>query len=286
LRTGALRALALCAGVLVILPAACGAQQPSVLDRERDPARLEAAAVAIARSKDPAAIADLAKHLGQRSFLDRLDPPRASGPELVRVGRVFRALAEHPSAASASLCIGLSNSPDFTALPARLNFLLNALAAVRPMSEEAAKIFRSTGRSGYLEVNGPLLATNASPNALKVMEELLADESLDAAQRVSVAHWALLPNRTNAAVVETCTRLLSAGGVSRNVQVAIAESLYDYQPRQWFGLASGQPSAPPWSAASGATKDLLRSLAASLLRRSDLPPELRTAIQQTSDVLR
>ncbi|HEV8120699.1 MAG TPA: hypothetical protein VGQ67_06870 [Candidatus Polarisedimenticolia bacterium] len=277
--------LGLWASLLATSAAASAAQDHAVLERERDPARLEAAAIAVARSNDPAAIGDLAKRLGERSFLDWLDPPRASGPQVIRLGRVFRALAQHPSAASASLCIGLAPNPDFTAVPARLNFLLNALAAVRPTSEEAANIFRSTSRTDYLEVNGPLLAANASPNALKVLAELLADDSLDAARRVSVAHWGLLPNRTKPALVEMSARLLSGGSMSREVQVAVVESLYDYQPRRWFGVTSGQPKRPSWSSAPPRTKDLLRSLATKLLSRPDLTPELRSAIQQTLEQL-
>ena len=274
--------LAMCA----VLQASDLAKQRSVLDRDRDPARLEAASISIAASGDSAALADLAKHLGSRAFLHRLDPARGSVPEVVHLGEVFRSLTLHPSLATASLCIALAANSEFTAVPARLNFLLNALAAVRPMEEPAAKIFRTASRSGFLEVNGPLLAGNASPRALGVLSELFRDESLDVAQRVSIAHWGLLPNRTNPDVVAMCARLLSAGGISHEVELAILESLYDYRARQWFGLAAGQPTPPPWSAASPAARDALKSLAAERLSRSDLPPALRAAIQNTLVQLR
>ena len=272
--------LGVCAGLLAVPAAAAVADERAALEGERDPARLEAAAVAIARSKDAAATADLARHLGERAFLERLDPPGAAGSPVVRLARVFRALALNPSPASASLGIALAGDPDFTAVPARLNHVLSALAAVRPMSEQAARIFRATGRTQYLEVNGPLLARNGSPRALQVLEELLRDDSLDAAQRVSMAHWALLPNRTKPRVIEMSGRLVNAR-ISRDVQVAIVESLYDYQPRRWFSVASGQPKPPPWSAAPAAARERLKSLGKTLLARSDLEPALRAAIQET-----
>ena len=50
--------------------------QVAALGTERDPARLEAAAVAVASSGDAGAIHKLAAHLGTRSFLRRLDPAR------------------------------------------------------------------------------------------------------------------------------------------------------------------------------------------------------------------
>jgi hypothetical protein len=93
-------------------------------------------------------------------------------------------------------------------VPERLNPLLNAIAAVRPSSTNAAAIFRETSHSGYVAVNGPLLARNASPNALAVLEAPLSDESLDVDERVEVAHRSLLPVRTNSAVVEMCTRVI------------------------------------------------------------------------------
>ena len=182
----------------------------SGLDRERNADRLEAASVAIAASTNATEMADLARHIGQRQYLQRLDPDNG----VTRLGHIFRVLAEHPSPSTESLCIEVAGSSEFNELPARMNFLLNALASVRPMSEPAARIFRSYGRSGFLEVEGPLLATNASPRALDVLAEFFKDDSLDVAQRVSMAHWGILPNRTNSDVIEMCDRVLRAG-VSR-----------------------------------------------------------------------
>ena len=253
----------------------------AALDRERDPASLEAAAIAIARSGDAKAIGELGRHLGRDAFLQRLDPARGAESGTARLGRVFGAFAEHPSPASEALCIGLAGNDDFMSVPARLNFLLNALAAVRPMSAAAARVFGETSRSGYLEVNGPLLARNASPRALEALQELFADEALDQEQRVSMAHWSLLPRRTDVAIVAMCSRLVVSGSVSLAVRVAIIESLFDYQPRPWFGLAAHQPKPPDWKSAPTKAKELLRSLGKTLLARTDLSPGLRAAIRST-----
>jgi hypothetical protein len=266
------------------LSAADLSQERASLDRESDPARLEASASMIAASNDSAAVADLARHLATGAFLNRLDPAAGRAPGVAHLARVFRAMAANPSPATASLCITVAKAPDFMAVPARLNLALAALAEVRPASEAAAGLFRETGRSGYLEVNGPLLAHNASPRALKVLAELLSDESLDSEQRSSMAHWALLPNRTNPAVVAMSAGLIK-GQVSDGVELAIAESLYDEQSRLWFGVDRG-PSPPSWQSAPVAAKDGLKSLGARLLARRDLPPQLRAAIQNTLKQLR
>jgi hypothetical protein len=266
----------------LVLRAADLSKEAAVLDRDQDPQRLEAAAIAIAASNDSAAIALLGKHLGERSLLKRLDP--AGG--VLHLGRVFRKLAENPSPATAALCVALAKNEEFTAEPSRLNFLLNALAAFRPMSDEAAAVFRDTSQSDYLEVNGPLLAKNASPRALEVLAELFGDEELDAAQRVSIAHWGLLPVRTNADVAAMCARVMKAPKLSHKVQVAILESLYDYQPREWFGKRGVQPVPPLWKSAPAATRQVLTSLGTISLQRTDLPSDLKAAIQRTLSQLR
>ena len=205
------------------------------LDRERDPARLEAAAIAFAASHDSATINGLAKRLGDRAFLNRLDPPVGLNVPVVRLGRVLRVWAENPSDAMASAAVKLAHDRDYSATPARLNPLLTALAAVRPMTENVVRVFRETSYAGFLEVNGPLLARNGSQRALSLLGDLLRADALDVAQRISMAHWALVPTRTDPQVIALCARLSTAHMVTPELDVAILESLFDYQPRTWFG---------------------------------------------------
>ena len=262
------------------------APQRAALQREKDPARLEMVAVAIASSGDAAALGDLAIRLGEKSFLSRLDPARDSVTDVLRLGEVFKALAVHPSPATAALCIEVAKDPEFRAVPVRLNLLLSALAAVRPVSAAAATLFSATGRAGFLQVNVPLLAVNASPRALAVLAELLADESLEAGHRVSAAQWGIMPSRLTPGVAEMCRGLLQPSKLAPQVALGILESLFDYRPVQWFGKRSGQPSPPPWNQASAATASTLVALGTSQLRRTDLPVELRAAIAEALGQLR
>lgn len=265
----------------LVLQATGLSKQVASLDTQRDPARLEAAAVAIASSGNAEAIDKLAKHLRQQAFLGRLDPGQHGESDRDRLLHIFRALADHPNAATEALCVALARNAEFTSMPERLNLLLNALAAVRPMSKEAAAIFRETSRSGYLEVNGPLLARNTSPVALKVLEELFSDESLRTEQRVDMAHRSLLPLRTTPAIVSMCGRVTGSPLVSRQVRAAIAETLFDYQARKWFGVARNQPTPPEWKSANEPARNALRSLGKTLLSQSDVAANLRTAILNT-----
>ena len=133
----------------------------------------------------------------------------------------------------------------------------------------------------YIEVTGPLLAVNASTRALELLSEMLSDDKSDVAQRVSIAHWSLLPTRVDLGVVQMSAGVLQNHALSHDVRMAILESLYDYQPRRWFGVANAQPAMPAWSSASRTTRDALQSLGKTALSRSDLPAELRTAILKT-----
>jgi hypothetical protein len=256
--------------------------QVAALNRERDRSKLEAAAVAIAKSGNAEAMLRLTESLGQRSFLRRLDP----AGETNRLQNIFRVLAEHPSEGSERLCVALANNGEFASLPVRMNFLLNALAALRPMSAAGGEVFRKTSRSGFLEVNGPLLAANGSPRAIALLEKLLADESLDRAQRASVSHWSVMPHRTKVDIVAMCARLLEPARVSTEVSVAIIESVFDYRPREWFGLRNSPPRPPPWSSASRTAKESVRHLGGRLLARSGLPDSLREPIRRTLSELR
>lgn len=253
----------------------------AALDSQRDPAHLEAAATSIVKSGDAKAIQKLAIRLGQRSFLRRLDPGQPEQSDGEHLLRIFFMLTEHPNAATEALCVGLARNAEFVSVSWHLNPLLNALAAVRPTSAEAAVIFRETSHSGYVEVNGPLLARNASPNALAVLEAILADERLDVDERIEVAHRSLLAVRTDAAVVEMCARVLARRLDSSRVRLAIAESLFDYQPKPWFGVAMNQPTPPDWKLADEPVRAALRSLGGTLLGQADVPASLRAAIRTT-----
>jgi len=265
---------------LLIAGVAAGqvARQVAILDSASDPSRLEAAAVAIAVSGDAPSIAQLARRLGDAAFLRRLDPPESSYTPVVRVGRVFDALRGHPSAAVETLALALASDSDFNAVQARRNSLLGVLAERKPLSAPAAAVLRDAARNGFLETVGPLLARNRSRRAMALLEELLAEEALPAPQRIAVAHAAIVPNRNEREFVQLSIRLIRRPALAPSVACGIAESLFDYRPREWFGISSEEPEPPPRSLAALDVRKLLRDLAEELRRRPDLSPTLRGAI--------
>jgi|HubBroStandDraft_4_1064222.scaffolds.fasta_scaffold246071_2 hypothetical protein len=268
----------------------CGAQTPALrgelktLSNSRDRDRLEAAATAVASSKDPQALARLGGLLSSREFLERLDDLRKPQEQLVHLGKVMLALQANPSPASEDVCVSLAGNPNFTAIPARLNYLLPALAMVKPMSARAADVFRRTNPDGFFSVNAPLLVANGSPRALEVFESMAADGSVDAASRIDVIRRSVIPFRISAAVLRSIERLLDRE-VEAPVQIALLESVFEYKPALWFGRVVSPPAPPPWEGASAEARKGAIAVGGKGLRRTDLPASLRVAIGETIQLL-
>ena len=115
-----------------------------ILNGSQESDRVAVSAIALAGSEDPEAIIALTRCLRRPGFLDRLDNTAEPSSEITNLTPVFRALAEHPTEATGRLCESVYADEDFRAIPARINLLLSALAAVRPATAQAADVFRAT----------------------------------------------------------------------------------------------------------------------------------------------
>jgi hypothetical protein len=219
-----------------------------VLDTSRDREQLTTSALALAAADSPAARVALDRFLRDEAFLARLDALEEPQLKLANLRQVLRALAEHPSESSGRLCESLATDPAFLADPDRMIFLLPALAAVRPMSEAAATIFRAANTEGYFYGNGPLLAANGSPRALALFEEMVANDNEPPDDRVDMVHRAVLAQKIHPPLFASCSRLLGSG-LDPSVRSAIIETLFDHREDDWFGVERFAPTAPAWSEA-------------------------------------
>jgi hypothetical protein len=229
------------------------------LRTSRDSKQLLDAAIAIVNSRDNLAIAQLADLLATREFLERLDDLTIPSKKTFYVNRLFDAIEKAPSRATEHLCLKLASAPDFVADPVRLNYLLPALGAVIPMSDVSAALFRRTNAEGYVIVNAPVLAGNGSPAALRVFEEMMSDPRFDVDERIDAAHHSIVPNRTHLPLLQSIDRLLGQK-IDPEVHAAVLESVFDYQPRAWFGVARNPPSPPDWQSASPETRKFVEEL--------------------------
>ncbi|MGZ4788533.1 MAG: hypothetical protein ACXWCY_03315 [Burkholderiales bacterium] len=257
----------------------------AVLETSRDRAALQEAATALATTKDPGFLAALENFLSTNDGLARLDNIASPSEKTWHLARVFRALEQHSSGATANLCLRLINEPDFLADDDRKIYLLPALAAVRPMSDAAAEVFRQTNEQGYYNLNVRLLVSNGSPNALALFEEMIRDAAVPAERRVDGLHAAVLPHRTELPVLQSADRLLS-GEIEGAVAIGLIETIFDFRSREWFGPSRNPPTPPPWEGASDEALQFVLALAIKVKERASLPPALQQAVNGTVMLVR
>ncbi len=252
-----------------------------VLETSQDREALEKAARALASSGDAGALRRLGQWLDRAEFLARLDDLNDPGAKTYHLARVLGALDSRSGAATDALCLHLLGAPEFMADPDRKIGVLAALATVRPMSKAAAEAFRQANNEGFASQTLPLLAGNASPQALALFEAMVRGRQTDAESRVADIHAAVLPRRTDPQLLRSIDRLLAAPDLADAIAVGLIESVFDYQSRRWFGPARKPPKPPPWKGAPHAVADLMATLAVKAKARASLTPELRATIDVT-----
>lgn len=250
----------------------------AVLESSRDRGEVQASAFALASSGNPAALVVLWRFLPEGEFLARLDDLGDPQLKISGMRQVLKAMEDNPSEVTGRICESLAWDADFLSDPDRKMFLLPALAAVRPMSGPAEAVFRSANGEGYFNFNGPLLVANGSPRALALFEDMVADASVRPADRVDMLHHAVLAHRTESPVVAACLRLL-ARGLEPEVETGVAETLYDYQEKRWFGPARGAPVPPPWNRAETTALQSLLDAAKGLRGPGRLSEDIQDAIE-------
>jgi hypothetical protein len=273
-----------CAIALLASLAASGADPAlrDVLRSSADRQTLEQAACTLARSRDRQDLMLLGQLLRDHSFLARLDD--LSNLKTAHLSRVMAALGEHPGPDVADLCVTLAGDAVFTAEGDRKSFLLDILAAVKPMSEQAAAVFRDSNEEGYFASNARLLAANGSPRALALFTSMMLDKAVPAESRVQCLHVGIVPHRMEPPMLQAVEGMLSHARERAIVNAAI-ESVFDYR-QQWFGLESRIMQPPDWEHATAESRRLALHLADMALARSDLSAALRQTVSATRVRLR
>lgn len=252
----------------------------AILAGSHDGAELARAATAVIASGDRQALRRLGTLLSQREFLARLDDLDVPSLKTRRLGRVMAALEQHPSPSTAQFSLDLAADETYLADPDRKVFLLRALAAVRPMSDEAAALFRDANAEGYFGADAILLANNGSPRALDLLGDMLADGTVPAARRTDCAHLALYPHRTEPPLLALAGHVL-AGDLDDEVATAVIESIVDDEYARWFPPGGVPPLPPAWEEASTDALEQLLALGGPAEARPRLPAWLRSIVERT-----
>jgi hypothetical protein len=252
-----------------------------VLATSRDREALHAASVWLASKGEAAAVEALGKHLAQTEFLARLDNVDEPSERTFYLSRVFAAFSVAPNDAVAELCRTLARNPEYAPDGARMTYLLQAAASVKPMSDETVALFVETNPQGFASANALTLAKNASPKALALLERMLSDSTFEVDDAVWAIHWGLLPVRTEETVLQMVTRML-ARKQPAPVEIALVETMFDHRSAEWFGKVGNRPEPPPWSSASDPALKAALDLASDVRRRARLPATLRARVAETA----
>jgi len=255
-------------------------ERRAILATSDESSELGIAATQLAASDDPAALDALAPFLSDSGFLARLDDVNDPGVKTLNLGQVLMTLQSLPSPEIVPLCLRLNRDPVFLSDPDRKTFLLEALAAVIPMSSATAQAFREANQEGYYSAAARMLAANASPNAMSLLLEMMLDPEVDAQRKVGALHMSLIPVRNRLAVLEFTGRLASRKPDPAVTQAAI-ESIYDFQTR-W---RKGHPPPPPaWRTSPNDVLKALVNLAAYLKSHVPVQEPLLAAIDRTTRI--
>jgi hypothetical protein len=252
-----------------------------VLEASKDPDALEEAAIGLAASRDPEQLQRLGDFLTDAGFLARLDDLESPEFKRIRLSRVMKSVAAHPIPEVTGLCARLANDPTFLSDDDRMADLLPTLAAVWPTSAEGVAVFKQANAQGYFAKNALLLASNGSPLAMQLFEEMIADRKVRAGRRIDLLHHTVVGHRTAEPMLASVERLLAAG-LEPDVLAALVESVFDYQDKKWFGPARDAPRPVRWDGASDQALNHVLRIATKVRAGMGIPPALLATVDRTA----
>jgi hypothetical protein len=262
---------------------AAASDSAGILRGSRDPARLQAAAVALASSPRAGDHEALLARLRDPDFLRRLDSAAAyrGSPKRLRLAAVLTALGSNPAAGARRALIALAQSPSFNASAPRADLLIQACASLRPAPPEVVRFWDAHSRpdDGFTPLTIEALVQNGSAPALALLERKLADPRHADDDKRAWMLSSVLTHRNDPALLAACGRWL-ARGLAKRLKPTLVDALFDYRPTEWFSPATVL-RPPPRAEASPAARAELRKIGAYALRAVTLGERQRRAIRET-----
>jgi hypothetical protein len=251
-----------------------------ILQSSQNPEELEKAAESLAMSSNESDFKYLEGSLRNKSFLNRLDPPKGHGLEVDRFRNVLLALGRSPHPYATKILLELSEDSQIRNEMDRVDVLLEAAAALTPLPAERIPLLRAFG-ADYFLLKFKLLVDNGSPIGLAELEqEILAkppdieDESV-----ISLMHRSFVPHRTDEPLIRMAEDLLKKN-ISSALRAGLLESFFDYQSRIWYGPVRVPPEPADLNAAStSALRELLQL--ADMAKDAAIPADLKHKVLAT-----
>ncbi len=246
------------------------------------------AVLPLARSASAHDHAALLKMLEDESFLHRLDPPKEQRSHL-RLERVLEALAANPASSAHAVLVSLMGNRAFNKREMHTDFLIRASVALRPPSPAVVKFWdeHSKPLDGFTNETAIALIQNGTPEAIALFEKKVRDPALEDGDKGSWFIGDVLLHRNDEPLLLACERLVSAQ-LSLQVKSALIDSLFDYQPREWFGDIEiwPIPKPPDRAQASPAARATLERIATYVLTNLTPTPRQESAIEAATGLTR
>lgn len=243
--------------------------------------------VSLADEKTAGSQEDLARQLGDASTLDKLDTPRERAqrtPRDLRVARVFDHLRENHSSAAAKTLAALARSPAINEDWRLQALLIRAFGTQRPLLPESVDFLNAQCHVKSLNLHLVIaaLVENESAPATALLGRKLADPALSESNKISWIHHQILPRRRSAPLLRGIEKWFAEGKLYGSIRNALADALFDYRPREWGG--TDLPVPPSESATGAEAAEIVRRIG-KLVKASNFPASVQTAVSRTVEKL-
>ncbi len=250
-----------------------------------EPNALKVAAQTLAASERPEDHAALKPFLADAKFLERLNTVREyqiNRPKRLRLWAVLDVLRRNKAPSAQRVLVDLTAEAPYNEdeTPARSDLLIQACARIRPAPAQVVAYWDKHCRpdDGHAPLTVETLLENSSAPALALLETKMADSGHEAGERISWMHESILPRRNDLPVLQSCRRMLG-GSLPQSLRPALAETLFDYRPAEWF-TPSKPVRCPPRQFMSGEARAELRAIGEMALKQIALTPEQQAVVKR------
>jgi hypothetical protein len=190
----------------------------------------------------------LIEALAQSAVLDRLDSPSVRDrlrPDELQLAHVLDGLRPSIPAAAATLA-HLVQLPLFTEDQTRSELLVRAHGFPGKLAPESLRFLqsRATADSVDLEPAVEALCHNGSGEALDILGRILQDPEHPLPNRLDWIHRHLLGLRRTVPLLQRAEVWIFNPGFDRGIRAALAETLFEYRPKEWFRTTEGIARPP------------------------------------------
>ncbi len=253
-------------------------KQKTILQTSKVATEVKRAAVEAATSDSDADIVMIGDMLASADFLNRLDSAKEyeGTYSALRLGQVMDGLVQNRRPACDKVLLSLIDAPGFQAHVLRIQLLIYALAVIKPSPPASIMYWDrlSVGGSPVVFDVIAALTRNQSAPAMQLFERKVADPKHAATLKRFWMHQLIVPIRNDEPILTACEHLVRNDAVSPEVKIYMVESLFDYQPEEWYRGCS--PVKPPIRAiATTAAKDTMARIAEFALASLNLPAALK-----------